>query len=125
MDSLTFLEGTASAKVRPIYVLSGNEDFLKRQVHAALRKLVLGDSDDSFGLSTHPGDKATWSAVHDELETLPFLSPRRLVVIDNADPFVSLHRAALERYFAKPSSASVLVLDVKTWTSTTNLAKML
>jgi DNA polymerase-3 subunit delta len=124
MDSLTFLESAPRAKVRPIYVLSGDEDFLKRQVLAALQTLVLG-AGDSFGLSSHPGDKAAWSAVHDELETLPFLSPRRLVVVENADPFVTLHRPALEKYFARPSASGVLVLNVKTWTSTTNLAKML
>jgi DNA polymerase III subunit delta len=125
MDSLTFLERAPRAKVQPIYVLSGDEDFLKRQVLAALQTLVLGSESDSFGLSSHASDKATWSAVHDELETLPFLSPRRLVVVENADAFVSLYRAALEKYFEKPSTSGVLVLNVKTWTATTRLAKLL
>jgi DNA polymerase-3 subunit delta len=125
MDSLTFLEGATRAKIRPIYVLGGDEDFLKRQVQAALQTLVLGGDGESFGLSSLAGDRATWAAVHDELETLPFLSPRRLVVVENADPFVTLHRAALEKYFEKPSTTGVLVLHVKTWPSTTRLARLL
>jgi DNA polymerase-3 subunit delta len=125
MDSLTFLQGTAKAKPRPIYVLHGDEHFLKRRVLAALKTIVLGAEDNDFGLSNHEGDKAVWAEIHDELETLPFLTPRRLVVMDRADPFVSHERARLEKYFAEPSKTGVLVLDVQAWPATTKLAKAL
>ena len=52
MDSLTFLHGAAKAKHRPIYVLHGDESFLKRRVLAALRTLVLG-ADDHRAMSSH------------------------------------------------------------------------
>jgi DNA polymerase-3 subunit delta len=125
MDSLTFLDKAGKQKVQPIYVLHGDEDFLKRQVLAALQGLVLGPPGESFGLSTHAGDKAVFAAVHDELQTLPFLAARRLVVVENADPFVTRYRAALEKYVARPAPNGVLVLDVKSWTATTKLAKLL
>ncbi|HZT79493.1 MAG TPA: DNA polymerase III subunit delta [Gemmataceae bacterium] len=125
MDSLTFLERGGRTKPLPVYVLPGDEDFLKRRVLAALKALVLGEGGDEFGLSTHPGDRAAWAAVHDELQTLPFLSPRRLVVIENADPFVTRHRSALEKYVAQPAANGVLVLDVKNWPASTRLAKLL
>lgn len=124
MDALAFLERAAKSQPLPIYVLHGDEDFLKRQVLAALQTVILG-SGDSFGLSTHAGDKATYAAVHDELQTLPFLAPRRLVVVEQADPFVSEHRALLEKYVTAPAPSGTLVLDVKTWPATTKLAKML
>ncbi len=125
MDSLTFLQGAAKAKPRPIYVLHGDEHFLKRRVLAVLRTLVLGPDDDGFGLSNRDGDKANWAEIHDELETLPFLSSRRLVVIDRADPFVTRERPRLEKYFAEPSKTGVLVLDVQSWPANTKLAKLL
>ncbi len=125
MDSLTFLQGAAKAKPRPIYVLHGDEHFLKRRVTAALRTLVLGVDDDGFGLSIRDGEKANWVEIHDELETLPFLSSRRLVVIDRADPFVTRERQRLEKYFAQPSKTGVLVLDVQSWPANTKLAKLL
>src|SRR3954447_2736212 len=124
MDSLTFLEGPGG-EPRPVYVVHGEEDFLKRQVLAALRVRVLGEADDSFGLSTHPGDKAVWRDIHSELQTLPFLSPRRLVVVENAEPFASAHRSQLEKYLAAPVRSGVLVLDVKNWLTTTKLYKLL
>jgi DNA polymerase-3 subunit delta len=124
MDSLAFLDKAGRQKVQPVYVLHGDEDFLKRQVLAALQALVLGQPGESIGLSTHAGDKAVFAAVHDEVQTLPFLSPRRLVVIENADPFVTRYRAALEKYVARPAAHGVLVLDVKSWPANTKLAKL-
>jgi DNA polymerase-3 subunit delta len=123
MDSLAFLERGGRGEPLPIYVLHGDEDFLKRRVVVALRQRVLGEGSGEFSFSTHAGDKATFAAVADELETLPFLSTYRLVVVEAADPFVTKHRAALEKYVAQPAKRGVLVLDVRTWMSTTKLAK--
>jgi DNA polymerase-3 subunit delta len=125
MDSLTFLERAAKIEPKPVYVLHGDEDFLKRQVTVALRERILGSDADAMGLSTYEGDKADFSVVRGELETLPFLSARRLVIVDKADPFVSRHRLALENYVARPSATGVLVLDVASWPATTKLAKAL
>jgi DNA polymerase-3 subunit delta len=123
MDALAFLD--RPGKVQSVYALHGDEDFLKRQVLTALQTIVLGEPGEAFGLSVHAGDKAVFATVHDELHTLPFLSPRRLVVVENADPFVTRHRAALEKYVAKPSATGMLVLDVKTWPANTKLARLL
>lgn len=125
MDSLAFLERADRLKPLPIYVVCGDEDFLKRQVLTALRRLVLGEGDTAFGLSTHAGDKATLAAVRDELVTIPFLTSCRLVIVENADPFITQFRGQLEKYVAEPASTGVLVLDVKTWPATTRLAKLL
>lgn len=123
MEGLAFIESTGK-DVLPVYVLHGDEDFLKRQALDALRRRVFGGDANELGLSTHAGDKAEFAAVFDELATLPFLCPRRLVVVENADPFVTRHRAALEKYVAEPCAQGTLVLDVRTWAATTRLAKL-
>jgi DNA polymerase-3 subunit delta len=125
MDSLAFLEGAGRSRLLPIYVLHGDEDFLKRRALEALRTLILGAEGEAFGLSTHAGDKATLAAVQDELQTPPFLGERRLVIVENADPFVTRFRAALETYTAKPAAHAVLVLEVRSWPASTKLAKLL
>src|SRR5690349_17053737 len=125
MDSLTFLARADRAKLQPVYVLHGDEDFLKRQVLAALRRLAFGEDGGEFGFSTHPGDKANLATILDELATLPFLTPRRLVVVENADPFVTRFRPALEKYVADPAETGTLVLDVKAWPANTRLAKLI
>ena len=124
MDSLAFLERVGKAKPQPVYALHGDERFLKRRVLDALRALALG-ADDAFGPSVFAGDRAVYSAVAGELATLPFLSPRRLVVVEDADAFVTRERPKLEKYVAAPSATGVLVLDVQSWPANTKLAKLL
>lgn len=123
MDALAFLE-TPPAKPQRVYVLHGEEDFLKRQVLGTLRTVVFGKEGGDFGLSVQAGDKADFAAIVDELNTLPFLGPRRLVVVENAEPFVTKFRALLEKYVAEPSPHGVLALDVKTFAANTRLYKL-
>src|SRR5437870_5034731 len=125
MDCNAFLDRASRASPEPIYVVHGDDDFLRRQVIAAIRTIVLPSESDSFGLATYAGDKATFADVRAELETLPFTGPRRLVVVETADPFVTASRALLEKYVAQPAATGTLVLDVKSWPANTKLAKML
>lgn len=126
MDALTFLEKSSKSKPQPMYAVYGDEDFLKREVRLAIVRLVLGE-DPSFDLAVtvYPGEKLDFSTVRNELDTLPFVGPARVVIVENADPFVSAHRDGLERYLASPSKIGKLILDVKTFPETTKLAKAL
>lgn len=124
MEAFTFLESAGKSKPRPVYVLAGDEAFLKREVRATLEKLLIGDADPAFAVSAIPGERGEWPAIRSELDTLPFLSPRRVVVVESADAFVTKYRPALEKYVAEPSQVGTLVLDVKSWPSNTKLAKL-
>jgi DNA polymerase-3 subunit delta len=125
MDAFKFLERVSRSSIEPVYVLPGDEEFLKRQVVEALGSLLIGDADPAFAWTSIPGETAQWSAVRSELETLPFLSPRRVVHIESADSFVTAFRGELEKYVASPSKSGVLVLEVKSWPANTRLAKLL
>jgi DNA polymerase III subunit delta len=125
MDAFAFLEKSAKSKRLPIYAVTGDEDFLRRQVRDAILELVLGDSERDLALSIFAGDKLEFPTVRGELDTLPFIGPARVVVVENADPFVMNCREYLERYAANPSKVGVLVLEAKTFPETTRLAKAL
>lgn len=124
MDALQFLSAKDS-KRHPVYALVGDEDFLKRHARERIIAIAIGDEDPSFAVSASPGDKLDFSTARNELETLPFLAPCRVVVVEAADKFVTDNRQALEAYAAKPSTVGVLVLDVKTFPENTKLAKAL
>lgn len=123
MDALAFLAKSSKSKHQPIYALLGDEDFLKRRVRESIISAALGDADPSFALSIYNGEKLDFSTVHNDLTTLPFLSPCRVVSVEPADKFVTEHRSALEKYAAKPASSGLLILDVKSFPETTKLAK--
>ncbi|WP_439621646.1 DNA polymerase III subunit delta [Gemmata sp.] len=124
MDALPFL-AAAAPKRQPVYVLSGDEDFLKRLAREKIVAAALGDADPDLALSVYPGDKLDFSTVRNDLDTLPFLAPCRVVVVESADPFVTAHRPQLEQYVTKPSTIGVLVLEAKAFPETTKLAKAL
>ncbi|MGD9635796.1 MAG: DNA polymerase III subunit delta [Pirellulales bacterium] len=125
VPATTFLAHPDKHAVGPVCAVYGEEAFLKREVIAGLRQQVLGAEQDEFSQTTFAGRSGV--ALRDVLDALStaslFGGGRRVVIIDEADDFVSEYRAELEDYVARPARNGVLVLDVKTWPSTTRLAK--
>src|SRR5438128_11088137 len=97
MDSLAFLERGDKAKILRLMILHGDEAFLKREALNLIRRRVFGTENEEGEASVHPGDKAAFAGVCDELETVPFFSQRRLLVVENADPFVTRVDGLLEK----------------------------
>lgn len=111
------------ANLPPVSVLFGDEPFLKGEAARSLVRAALGGGEDDLSLSRMDGAAESAARVFDEVRTLPFLSKRRVVVVDPADEFVTKNREALETYVAKPSRSGMLILSVKSWPSNTKLYK--
>ncbi len=124
MDALVFLK-QKSVPRQSVYALVGDEDFLKRHTRHRIITAAIGEADPALAVNVYSGEKLDFSVVRNDLETLPFLASGRVVIVEEADKFVTEHRQALEAYVAKPSSVGVLVLDVKTFPDSTRLAKLL
>lgn len=96
---------------------------------AALNKLLPPGVDRSLALTEYDGARdpddggPVLSAVLEDLGTLPFLADRRVVLIRDADEFITAHRARLEQYVAKPAPTGTLVLECRSFPRTTRLAK--
>lgn len=94
-----------------IVVLTGKDGFLRvertRQLADALQQAFGGV--DRFDLD---GASAPLSAVLDELRSYGLLSQHKLVVVDNAEVFLSSEdrRRAMERYAENPQPESTLLL---------------
>jgi DNA polymerase-3 subunit delta len=124
LHAFDYLEAADRTDVRPVCVAAGDEPFLKSLVLAELRCVVLAGEDGEFSLTRFDGRTAEARSVFDELATVAlFGGGRRLIVVDDADDFVSEHRSALEDYVAHPRATGVLALVVQTWPSSTRLAK--
>jgi DNA polymerase-3 subunit delta len=123
MSAMAVLEKPDALEQKPVYAVFGDEEYLRSSVIDAIRASVLGADGDEFGVGRFDGKTAALADLLDELATLPFLAPRRLVVLSNADPFVTSHREALERYVEKPHRTGVLVFVAQSWPSNTRLAK--
>jgi DNA polymerase-3 subunit delta len=104
-------------------VIHGDDLYLRREASNAIVRAVLPDPSDAMSTRRFEGNAANLADVLDELHTLPFFSKRRVVIIDDADPFITRNRKELESYVTAPSATGVLVLMAKSWPSTTNLAR--
>jgi DNA polymerase-3 subunit delta len=124
MDALAFLQRKTVPK-HTFYVLSGEEDFLKRRVREKLLSALLTPEELDLAPVVLSGDQLDYSTLCNELDTLPFLTSCRVVVVENADSFITAHRSALEQLAAHPPRINVLILEVKTFPETTRLAKAL
>jgi DNA polymerase III subunit delta len=124
VDALEFLAHSDKHPASGVCVLFGDDPFLKRLVLAELKDQVLSGGDAEFSATVFTGPTATMRDVSDALATRAlFGGGRHLVIIEDADEFVSENRPALEAYVARSRSGAVLVLDVKQWVSTTRLYK--
>src|SRR5688572_27650230 len=126
VDALDYLAKPDKTPTQPVCALFGDEAFLKQLILAEIRKEVLGPDDDGFSLTQFDGRQIELLDVLDELSTgALFGGGRRLVVVDDADDFVTRYRGELEQYVARPRTSGVLVLNVGTWAATTRLYKLL
>ncbi|HOB73896.1 MAG TPA: DNA polymerase III subunit delta [Phycisphaerae bacterium] len=107
----------------PVYAVFGHEAFLKRQGLARITDQVLGKADRALSLSEYEGPSAELAPVMDDLRTLPFLAERRLVIVREADTFITRFRTDLEEYADHPSATGVLVLECKSLAANTRLYK--
>jgi len=123
MHATEFLEEPAKHPIGPAVVLHGKERFLKLEATRLVAAAVLGTDSDELGLVRLQGPQADLKTVVDSLLTVSMWSPRQVVLVEDADDFVSTFRAGLESYLERPAKKSVLILDVKSWPSNTRLAK--
>lgn len=112
-------------KRKPVFVIAGKDDALLNVHCDELLEQLLEPHQRAMGLFNADAARVLISDVLDELRTAPFLSERRVVLIREADDFVSENRQLLERYFDNPCPTGVLVLTVKSWDSRTRLARKL
>lgn len=112
-------------KLRPVYVVAGEEHFLVSLVMGELRRAVIGGLDlglneDHLDAATSDGDKVSAAA-----RTLPMMAPRRLVVVRSVERWEpkgesrgdsegdGRRTASLDRiaeYAGNPSPTTTLVL---------------
>ena len=126
LHALDYIDKPDAYPPKPVCVIHGDDAYLKRAVLKSLRKQALGGEEGEFSLSVVAGKDAKLVDVLDELSTVSMFGPAdRLVIIEEADEFVSKHRPNLEAYADKAVHHGVLALEVKTFPATTKLAKKL
>src|SRR5215471_1392549 len=107
LSALEYLTHPEKHPCGPFCAVFGDESFLKREVLNTIRQLVLEGEGGEFSLSTFEGDAVQFRDVRDALATATlFGGDRRLVIVEEADSFVSQHRSELEAYVERSAKGS-------------------
>ncbi|MFO0839998.1 MAG: DNA polymerase III subunit delta [Phycisphaerae bacterium] len=114
----------------PVVVIYGDEAYQKsRTLQQVLASLLPPHVDRALALCEYDCTRTeeqggpSLAAVMDDLNTLPFLADRRVVLLRDAEKFVSAHREKLERYLESPAPTATLVLECRSFPKTTRLYK--
>jgi DNA polymerase III delta subunit len=105
--------------VKPVYALVGSDSFLQLQ---KLNEIVAQMPDDVQRVDAD-GERAELAEVFDELRSFAMFGGAKLVVLREADAFVTKFREQLEDYVANPSSSGTLVLRLNALPKTQRIYK--
>ena len=117
-------KGPSNRPPPPIVVIYGPDVFLRAVALEDVLQSVLGKDRDQMTLAEFSGPDATIATVLDECRTPSLLAPVRLVLVRDADDFVSANRDVIEKYLSAPSPSGVLVLDCQSWPKNTRLYRL-
>lgn len=78
---------------KPVYLIYGTEDYLKKQYKQKLKTAVLGSSDE-MNYSYFEGKGIDVSKVIESAQTLPFFHDKRVIIVENSGFFKSANDLA-------------------------------
>lgn len=107
-----------------IAVLHGPDGVMQRIKLDELRG-ALETAHDGLDVFRFDGKSAELAEVFDELRGYSLMASYKMVVVDDADDFITKHREPLERYWDHPVDHATLVLRCASWSATTRLHKNL
>lgn len=100
-------EDIKQGNFKQIYLLYGEERYLRKQYTDRLRK-ALCNEDDNMNTHFFEGKDTPVNEIIDLAETLPFLSPRRVIFISNSGLFKSGGEKMAE-YLASPNESTYFI----------------
>ncbi len=95
-------------KIAPVYFFSGDEEFLKKEAVQALYQNLVTDDQKDFNYALLYGKETSARAILDEAQSLPFLSDRRLVVVQEIEKLGDKDK--LQDYLEHPNPTTCLAL---------------
>jgi DNA polymerase III subunit delta len=119
-------------KVIPAILLLGDEPYLRDQCRALLIERYVPEAARAWALSRFSAERAETQAAMDQAQTLPMLSPRQIVFLEDVESIEALGEKnreetvkTIEAYLANPAPFTVLVLEAASLDQRMRLGKIL
>lgn len=100
-----------AGKIKPLYLLEGEEDYFIDRAADFFEKSLLSETEKEFNLTIFYGRDADWAAVLNACRRYPMFSERQVVMIKEAQGMKTLEK--LEPYLNNPLGSTILVITYK------------
>ena len=100
------IEDIKTQQFNHIYLLFGEEAYLRKQYRDKLKEAIIGD--DTMNYHYYEGKDISVGEVIDQAETLPFFAERRLIILENSGLFKS-GGEQLEEYLSAQAQSTYFV----------------
>jgi len=97
----------------PVFLFIGDDKYLKEEALKGLRSSLQGKSRYQYDQITFYGGELETGEVFSQLNTVPLLSDKRLIVIKDIEKAPDEFRSSLIDYIKKPSKSAYLILEAK------------
>ncbi len=105
----TLNEHIKKGTFQKVYLITGPEDYLRKQYRDRIREIIVGD--DTFNYNYYEGKGIDVNGIIEMSETLPFFADKRLIVVENSG-FFSSSQDALSAYIPQiPESTCVVFVE--------------
>lgn len=104
------MAATSLADLLPVYLIFGKEDLLLERALHRLKDMLAAEGDPDFDFDTFAGETAHADDIIAAANTLPFMAPRRLVIVRDADKMSADELGLLAAYAGNPADTACLVL---------------
>jgi DNA polymerase-3 subunit delta len=120
MDLLELFKKLKNEETGKLYLFYGHEELLKREAVGRIKDILVPASLEELNLTVIDGGSASADTIINAVETLPFMNPRRLVIVKDA-VFGPAGKKALsqedmnilEKYLCRIPEYSCLIIQAK------------
>jgi len=128
IDVQGFLPRIAKGETIPAILLLGSDSYLRGMCRSKLIEAYLPEGTREWALARFVAGHATWDEVYERAQTLPMLSPRQLIFVEDAELWQELDEDSIEAltgYLKDPAPFTVLVFEAATLDQRRTLFKRL
>jgi len=101
------------ANARPLYLIFGEEEFLMSEALEIIERTFVSDSARDFNYDSFYAKDTPVSQILDVAETLPMMTPLRVVVVKNIDKWNEGDWDVIMPYIDNPSDTTMVVFTAK------------
>ncbi|NOX57577.1 MAG: DNA polymerase III subunit delta [Planctomycetes bacterium] len=114
---------TNAIEIKSVYAVCGKDSFRKSEAIKGICDALAKHHESDEPPTRYDGAKCELASVLDDVRTYSLLGGIRIVIVEGADPFITRHRATLEKYCAEPVDSGVLILECTSLASNTRIYK--